>query len=209
MGKVRFSIYLYRNHDLDLITFMENHEFNLIKALYCALTAFSNDDVFVIKVPPRRNEKLIEKYVYCRQLTLDDEIDAKAIDVLSRIENGYKNSFLKNLLRQYLCNPISDDYLKDKEDAEFFEKKFNMFKKGKRVANAGLIKRKKAYESVLLSLSEEPEPKKKNPRKEKERKPQPAQSKPKAETKPAERKEEKIPDKNDILNDALSFINVM
>ena len=138
MGKFRQTIRLYRVHDLDLITFMETHEFNITKAIYCALTAFSNNDYFVIEIPPKRvNELCINNKVYARQLILDEDKDYKAIELLSKIKKGGRNNFLKNLLRMYLCNPIAESYLENEADIYDFLKKFEIMKQNRRRANAG------------------------------------------------------------------------
>lgn len=138
MGKVRYTIRLYRLHDLDLITFVETHEFNLVKAVYSALSAFSKDEAFVIEIPPRRVEDLPQlKRVYVKALTLDEETDAKAIEIMNKIAPGYRNNFFKNLLRQYLCNPMSEEFLLNQDDANFFYDKFSIFREGRRIAKAG------------------------------------------------------------------------
>lgn len=152
MGKVKYRIRLYRVHDLDLITFIETHEFNLTKGVYCALTAFSHSDFFIINIPPKREKNLeIKKRVYSKQLSLDEEKDAKAIEIMNKIAPGYRNNFLKNLLRQYLCTPISETFLNDELDSQFFYSKFEIFKTGKRRANSGKLHRSK-YVSIEQSI---------------------------------------------------------
>ena len=138
MGKYRQTIRLYRAHDLDLITFMETHEFNITRAIYCALTAFSKNDYFVIDIPPKREMELnINKKVYAKQLSLDTEKDSTAIEILLKIKRGGRNNFLKNLLRSYLCNPIAESYLENEEDIKDFIKKFEVMKQSRRHASAG------------------------------------------------------------------------
>ena len=160
MGKkVKQTIRLYKAHDLDLITFYETHQFNIIKAMYSALVSFSKKEHFVIEVPPQRLKQLNNvRRVYQKTLILDDEKDAEAINLLSKIAEGYRNNFLKNLLRLYLCNPISEEFLINKKDEDFFNDMFSVFRKGRRIASAGkLNKRNKQYEkkSAFNSLLEE------------------------------------------------------
>lgn len=141
MGKIRYTVRLYRVHDLDLITFVETHEFNIAKAIYSSLSAFSKGDHFVIEVPPRRVESMPDlKRVYQKPIYLDEEKDKKAIDILNKIEKGYRNNFLKNLLRQYLCTPLSEAFLVNEKDSDFFYDKFSIFKENKRTAKAGKIR---------------------------------------------------------------------
>lgn len=144
MAKVRYTMRFYRVHDLDIVTFIETHEFNISHAMYSALSAFSRGDVFVIRVPPRRKADLPQlRRVYSRALILDTEKDAEAISILSLIKPGYRNSFLKNLLRQYLCFPLSEEFLDDQETVSYFDDLFSVFRKDKRIAEAGSLKKEK------------------------------------------------------------------
>ena len=138
-NKVFVPIRLYRMHDLDLITFIKAHQLDLQQAMYCAVKAFCNDDHFVITIPPLREdwEKTEFKKMYRRNLYLDAEKDQDIIEMLRKIEDGYRNNFLKNLLRLYLCNPMSEFFLKHVEDSQYFYEKFNVFRKGRREADAG------------------------------------------------------------------------
>lgn len=130
----------YRAHDLDLITFIETHEFNIMHAIYCALTALSRGEAFVIRIPPRRTDMPQLSRIYNRTLILDTEKDMGAIEILARIEPGYRNSFLKNLLRQYLCYPMSEEFLLSQKDADYFYELFAPLRAGRREAAAGFEK---------------------------------------------------------------------
>ena len=136
MKKIRVTIRLYRMHDLDLITFVELHKLNIQKAVYCALTSFAKGELFLIKIPPRRagGEELNLNRVYSFTVLFDAERDKNAILLLSKIADGRRNNFLKNLLRLYLCNPMSEMFLKDESDADFFYGKFAIFRAGRRMA---------------------------------------------------------------------------
>ena len=137
MKKVRVTIRLYRMHDLDLITFVELHELNLQKAVYCALTSFTKGELFLIKIPPRREsgKELKLNRVYAFTMLLDTEKDKDAILLLSKITDGKRNNFLKNLLRLYLCNPMSEMFLESETDVGYFYDKFAIFRTGRRVAD--------------------------------------------------------------------------
>lgn len=112
--KERYTVRLYRLHDLDLITFAVAHQFNIMGAIYAALSAFARGETFSFKIPPRKTEKLPQlKRIYIKVLTLDMEKDKDAIEILSNIVPGCRNSFLKNLLRLYLCTPLSEEYFKE------------------------------------------------------------------------------------------------
>lgn len=158
MAKVRYTMRFYRVHDLDIVTFIETHEFNISHAMYSALSAFSNGEAFVIKIPPRRRADLPQlRRVYSRALILDTEKDAKAISILSLIKPGYRNSFLKNLLRQYLCFPLSEEFLDDQESVSYFDDLFSVFRKDRKVAEAGsLIKETKEKKKSAERKTEHP-----------------------------------------------------
>ena len=140
--KKKYFIRLYRAHDLDLITFVQTHRFNLNHAIYVALTSFSNNEVFIIAVPPKRDVVVSKlKRVYSYTLVLDVEKDIKVIQVLDKIKKGYKNNFIKNLLRLYLCYPLAEAFLEDETEMAFFENHFKEFKKNRRLAEAGFEKK--------------------------------------------------------------------
>lgn len=142
MAKVRYTMRFYRAHDLDLITFIETHEFNIMHAVYSALNAFVGGDVFVIEIPPERHVAGEYQRVYNRALILDDKKDADAVALLSTVMPGYRNSFLKNLLRLYLCCPFSEEYFLSREGAEKAIEMTEVFRKNRRTAQAGTIRKK-------------------------------------------------------------------
>lgn len=149
--KIRYTVRLYRLHDLELITFAIAHQFNIIGAMYASLHAFAKGETFVFQIPPRKTDSLPAlKRVYIKVLTLDAEKDKDAVEILSRIVPGCRNSFLKNLLRMYLCSPLSEEYFREtKKDRDtgqvlyetpisdimninhVFEQKFGIFKNQK------------------------------------------------------------------------------
>ena len=173
MAKIRYTVRLYRLHDLDLITFAESHEFNVISAIYSSLSAFAKGETFVIDIPPRRLKRIPPlNRVYIKALTLDSEKDRAAVEVLSQIAPGYRNSFMKNLLRLYLCAPLSEEFFRtvkkdkdmdcivyetpqqeiDQKSDEFF-KRFEIFREGKKVFKAGKMRntrRKKIDDGDIL-----------------------------------------------------------
>lgn len=138
----RYSIRLYARHDIDLITFLCTHEFDFIKACYCALSAFIKGDVFIIDIPPKKPDRVLTNKTVFKQLTLDEEMDGDIIELLEKIKPGYRNNFIKNILRLYLCNPISEEALIDETDTSQFMNMFNIFKQNKRRAQAGKVKKR-------------------------------------------------------------------
>lgn len=177
MAKLRYTIRLYRLHDLDLITFAETHEFNVIRAMYSSLSAFAKGEAFVIEIPPRREQKPPQlNRVYIKALTLDDEKDRAAVAVINTIAPGYRNSFLKNLLRLYLCNPLSEEFFKEtkrnrntgdiiyvtpqseiEEKNDIFTEKFQIFKEGKKMVQAGKLKKRTRHKPGASKKEQETE----------------------------------------------------
>lgn len=134
---------MYKVHDLDLITYMMSYEFNIAHAAYCALKAFAKHDLFIIKTPPRAPVTIQMddiKHVYRKTMTLYEDRDPEVIELLDMIKNGYKNNFIKNILRQYLCIPLTPSFLRDPQDMDVFSEYFHIFRDGKREAAAGLKK---------------------------------------------------------------------
>lgn len=140
MAKVKYTMRFYRAHDLDLITFIETRQFNIMHAVYSALTAFANGEAFVIEIPPERNVAGEYQRIYSRILVLDSEKDSKAIKLMSTVAPGYRNSFLKNLVRLYLCCPFSEDYFASAEDSDYAFSLTSIFRENRRVAQAGTIR---------------------------------------------------------------------
>lgn len=68
---------------------------------------------------------------------LDTERDKEVIEMLSKIKEGCRNNFMKNLLRLYLCHPMSEVFLNHEEEDAYFAEKFMIFKQGKRITDAG------------------------------------------------------------------------
>lgn len=143
MAKKTFRIKLYYPHDLDLISLVLTHETNFIKAVYCALTAFCKGEVFALKIPPIRNTELPKKRQYIKDLNLYTEKDLDAIELLMKIAPGYRNNFLKNLLRLYIMHPATESFLQYPEEMPLFEDYFKIFRDGRKVADAATIKTKK------------------------------------------------------------------
>ena len=120
---VRKIVRLYQVHDLDLVTYMIKHKMNMSKAIYCSLVAFTRGERFVIKVPPLKEKsefKTKQKY-YEVLVNLSADTDQEVIDLLNKINVGYQNNFIKNILRFYLCTPIPTGFIENVSDKPYFE----------------------------------------------------------------------------------------
>lgn len=144
MGKKKYPFRLYGRHDLELISLMSTREFNITKAVYCSLTAFCNGDIFRIKLPPERMNEVKEiRKSYLKILILDEVKDKKAIEMMEKIAKGYRSNFLKNILRLYLCAPVSVDYFNNAADFLEFEDQASVFSQNRRIADAASFGRNK------------------------------------------------------------------
>ena len=144
MSKKKYTIRLYLKHDLDLISFCELHMVNLTKAVYCVLSAFAKGETFVITMPPKRQASLEKKRIYYKKIVLDTETDQNAIQLLESIVPGYRNCFIKNLLRQYLCMPITEEFAKDQNAYEELTRMCVSLQSGRKLADAASITKKEA-----------------------------------------------------------------
>lgn len=142
MSKKRYTIRLYRLHDLDLITFIMTHEFDIMHAIYSSVTAFAKGEAFLISIPPLTTTEMPQlRRVYTKTLILDTEKDELTISMLDRVSPGTRNNFFKNLLRLYLMYPFSECFFNSSEDLHFFEEKLKVFRTGQREVRAGKLKK--------------------------------------------------------------------
>ena len=154
MGKIRYTVRLYRSHDIDLLTFLMTRQFDVMHAIYCALSAFQKGEAFVIEIPPGTNELPPLNRVYSRSLVLDKEKDAAIIEMVEKIKPGRRNNFFKNLLRVYLSYPYSNDFFSRPSDQEWFDERTDAIRKGRRVVKAGKIRGSKIRKHEESSVRE-------------------------------------------------------
>lgn len=152
MSKIRYTIRLYRLHDLDLITFIMTHEFDIMHAIYSSVTAFAKGEAFLISIPPITTSEMPQlRRVYTKTLILDTEKDSSTISMLDRISPGKRNNFFKNLLRLYLMYPFSECFFNSSEDLQYFEEKLKVFRTGQREVRAGKLKKSRYIKKELSS----------------------------------------------------------
>lgn len=152
MSKIRYTIRLYRLHDLDLITFIMTHEFDIMHAIYSSVTAFAKGEVFLISIPSITTSEMTQlRRVYTKTLILDSEKDALTISMLDRVSPGKRNNFFKNLLRLYLMYPFSECFFNSPEDLQYFEEKLKVFRTGQREVRAGKLKKSRYIKKELSS----------------------------------------------------------
>lgn len=147
MAKKQYKVRVYRLHDLDIVSWICTREFNLVRAVYSVLKAFCKGETFLIETPPKREVDIPVSTlgrVYQRSLYLDPEEDEEVIELLDSIAPGYRNCFMKNLLRQYIVIPVDESFLAAWVDVGNYLHQFDVLKEGKKVIRVGKMKSEKS-----------------------------------------------------------------
>lgn len=145
----KYSVRIYNHHDKDLICLFSKG-FDLIQAIYVSLKGFSKGDYFVINTPKDGDPSLYDRrHSIGLSLYLNKEKDADIIQILDSISPGWKNKFIKNILRFYLCCPILDEYVDEEND--LIKKNIEIFKKNRRRVNLNPKKRTRRAKTVQKS----------------------------------------------------------
>lgn len=113
---MKIEVKLYSYHDMDLVSLYKSGRVVFPETTRQILNAYANKEAYKVRLlkPNQKKEKkypsdTYKKY-YHYHVTLDDEIDAKAIALLEGITPGCRNNFIKVLLRQYICCEIPSGY---------------------------------------------------------------------------------------------------
>ena len=102
---MRITLRLYRQHDLDLVALYRHKGFYFSKAVKQMIVAYANGSEYT---PPEIDPGDISSGLVATSvtyhITLDenDPQEAAAIDLLKDIKYGYRNSFIKALVRTYM-----------------------------------------------------------------------------------------------------------
>ena len=142
MGK-SVTIKIYQLDDLDLYSFIVTHEFDVKKAIYCSLKALSRGEAFVTTLPPLKPAKIIHKKTIMKRLVLDEKKDKAIIDLLEKIAPGYRNCFIKNVLRLYLAAPFTEEFFLNPDDYSEMMDKLQGIRQGRRTTRAADLRKKK------------------------------------------------------------------
>lgn len=115
---MKIRIRLYHYHDLDLVSLYREGRISIPKAVKFTLNAFARKRYVRLETVDKKCEK-IAKPVYMFNIILDEKKDKDAIDLLNKIDKGYRNNFIKQLLRVYLCFVLPGCYTAQ-ENLEYF-----------------------------------------------------------------------------------------
>lgn len=143
MGDLKIRIRLYHYHDLDLVSLYREGRISISKAAKYVLNAFAQKRYTGLEVGCKKCEKTARP-VYMFNIVLDEKKDKDAIDLLNKIEKGFRNNFIKILLREYLCFTLPECYISKKDISYFSERQKGIWGKQEMIpAPAGRSIKKK------------------------------------------------------------------
>ena len=123
---------LYSYHDMDLVGLYKTGKIVFPETTRQILNSYAKKEVYRVKLLDTNYKRLARypsdsyrKY-YHYHVVLDEEKDADAIDLLNHITPGYRNNFIKVLLRQYLCGALLSAYSVD-GSAKLFREMSDLF----------------------------------------------------------------------------------
>lgn len=123
---MKIRIRLYHYHDLDLVSLYREGRISIPKAVKFTLNAFARKCYVRLETVDKKCEK-IAKPVYMFNIILDEKKDKDAIDLLNKIDKGYRNNFIKQLLRVYLCFVLPGCYTAQENLGYFSEREKGIF----------------------------------------------------------------------------------
>lgn len=130
MMKVEVKLYSY--HDMDLVGLYKTGKVSFPETTRQVLNSYARGEVYKVKLL-HTNEKRLAKYpktsfrkYYHYHVMLDGKDDADAISLLHKITPGYRNNFIKVVLRQYLCGVFLEEYCTN-GDTSFFNEMSRKF----------------------------------------------------------------------------------
>ena len=117
MKKIEVKLYYY--HDIDLVSIYRSADISFPDATKKALKAYAEGKAFKIKVGEKKEKRTHEIYKKCFHyyIALNEEKDKEIIELLNNITFGYRNNFIKTVLRHYLGCELSAEYLTNNDQA--------------------------------------------------------------------------------------------
>lgn len=132
MFDLKIRIRLYHYHDLDLVSLYREGRLSIPKAVKYSLNAFAEKRYVRLETNNKKCEK-IARPVYTFNIILNEKKDKKAIELLDKIDKGFRNNFMKQLLRVYLGFAFPECYTSAENLAYFSEREKEIFKERKTV----------------------------------------------------------------------------
>lgn len=132
----QIEVRLYTYHDLDLVSIYHTGQIDFPAVTLQILNAYARKEAYRVCLQ-EPNQKKIAKYAsapdkrfYHYYVDLYEDTDGDAVQLLSRITPGYRNNFIKSLLRQYLCGVFTPAYSTD-GDTALFDEMSELFQAGR------------------------------------------------------------------------------
>lgn len=132
MFDLKIRIRLYHYHDLDLVSLYREGRLSIPKAVKYSLNAFAEKRYVRLETNNKKCEK-VARPVYTFNVILNEKKDKKAIELLDKIDKGFRNNFMKQLLRVYLGFALPECYTTAENLAYFSEREKEIFKERKTV----------------------------------------------------------------------------
>ena len=156
MFDLKIRIRLYHYHDLDLVSLYREGRLSIPKAVKYSLNAFAEKRYVRLETNNKKCEK-IARPVYTFNIILNEKKDKKAIELLDKIDKGFRNNFMKQLLRVYLGFALPECYMTAENLVYFSERENEIFKERKTVPAPAVrnVKKKTVPEVSFSQASSE------------------------------------------------------
>lgn len=194
MKKIEVKLYYY--HDIDLVSIYRSADISFPDATKKALKAYAEGKAFKIKVGEKKEKRTHEIYKKCFHyyIALNEEKDKEIIELLNNITFGYRNNFIKTVLRHYLGCELSAEYLTNNDQA-FLDRRAEILAAGKETVEVKHAKKEsekaKEEESVLIPDAKDSAKEDEKAEQKEERKEEQEGQKNERKVEPEERKNER------------------
>ena len=194
MKKIEVKLYYY--HDIDLVSIYRSADISFPDATKKALKAYAEGKAFKIKVGEKKEKRTHEIYKKCFHyyIALNEEKDKEIIELLNNITFGYRNNFIKTVLRHYLGCELSAEYLTNNDQA-FLDRRAEILAAGKETVEVKHAKKEsekaKEEETALIQGATEAAKEDEKTEQKEERKEEQEEQKNERKVEPEERKNER------------------
>lgn len=154
----QIEVKLYTYHDLDLVSIYQAGQIDFMTATRQILNSYARKETYRVRLL-EPNQKKEEKYAgkpvrryYHYYVNLSEEEDADAVRLINGIAPGYRNNFVKSLLRQYFCGFFTPAYSAD-GNTELFDEMSDLFQ-GNREERV-IAKKKTVRDERIPKIGEE------------------------------------------------------
>ena len=145
---MKIEVKLYSYHDMDLVSLYKTGRVSFPETTRQILNSYANKEANKVRLL-EVDEKRLTRYpsdsyrkYYHYHVVLDEKDDADAVGLLKRITPGYRNNFIKAILRQYLCGVFISDYSIN-GDSKFFDEMSRRFQGDREERDIKLERKKK------------------------------------------------------------------